>query len=104
MNTPGVAEGNWRFRVGPGCLENWNITFLKRMNLLYGRNNPYKDNLETSLLTEAELEVERRQRAREQSPEIVMAQLSKLPDPVLAAGGTSTNEHHPEEASGEAKS
>lgn len=42
MNIPGVADGNWAFRIGPGVLENWDPGWLRHINRLYGRLTPYR--------------------------------------------------------------
>lgn len=37
MNIPGVAEGNWAFRITPGSLEPTDTDFFRRLNRLYFR-------------------------------------------------------------------
>ncbi|HHX37814.1 MAG TPA: 4-alpha-glucanotransferase, partial [Clostridiaceae bacterium] len=78
MNIPGVPDGNWDFRVPPGVLGKWNTTDLKRMNLLYGRNTPYKDSFATSFMSEAEREMRRRQYERLYNVEKTIEALAKL--------------------------
>ncbi len=42
MNVPGVAEGNWTFRVGSEEFQHWDPAPLKHLNELYGRFTPYR--------------------------------------------------------------
>jgi 4-alpha-glucanotransferase len=78
MNVPGVPTGNWRFRVGPGVLEGWDVSWLKRMNIIYGRHSPYEEEIDRSLLTSSELEALLHKKQRKQSRKPVLEQLSKL--------------------------
>lgn len=39
MNTPGVGEGNWRYRTNVEALSSINWNFYRRLNEKYGRNN-----------------------------------------------------------------
>jgi 4-alpha-glucanotransferase len=38
MNTPGVAEGNWRFRITPWMLSGWHQERLAELNWVFGRS------------------------------------------------------------------
>lgn len=38
MNSPGVPEGNWRFRLRPGQLDDTSLDTLRRLTRLYGRS------------------------------------------------------------------
>lgn len=40
MNTPGVAEGNWRYRTNYTAIDGVDGEYLRRTNDTYGRNNP----------------------------------------------------------------
>lgn len=50
MNTPGIANGNWTFRIGPNVLETWDPGWLRQFNRLYGRLTPYVSPPEAALL------------------------------------------------------
>lgn len=39
MNTPGVAEGNWRYRTNYGAISMIDRGFISSLNEIYGRNN-----------------------------------------------------------------
>ena len=38
MNTPGVADGNWKYRATYENLEGVDCAFFNEVNSLYGRN------------------------------------------------------------------
>ena len=38
MNTPGVADGNWRFRITPWMLSPWHQERLAELNWVFGRS------------------------------------------------------------------
>ncbi len=81
MNIPGVPSGNWSWRVGTGVLEGWDIKWLKRMNIIYGRNREFTQPVDRTLLTSTELDAAIYQARREDRREPVLEQLSKLDNP-----------------------
>ena len=42
MNCPGISEGQWRFRLGPGALEQADFAWLTEQNRLYQRATDYR--------------------------------------------------------------
>lgn len=86
MNIPGVAQGNWRWRVGPNVLESWDISWLKRANIIYGRHRPFEKEVDRSLLSGSELEAALYRENRASKNEPVLEKLSKLePKPKKAS-------------------
>lgn len=41
MNTPGVAEGNWKYRTNYTAMDNVDSSYMRMLNNIYGRTNPF---------------------------------------------------------------